>query len=174
MSRTPKPSAAASAPELPSASISLATVPAVTALLGLLDAMRALVSFPSHPVPNTLVDNVLAARKQFSDALDTAFEPVAIPGAAPYDDAWIGERFERFASLVDERFGVLEKANDSRDEAAKQVSAVIDERFAGLDEALRARFGALDEASKASAGALEGIQARLDALEAAATAPAED
>ena len=69
MSRTPKSPASAPAPEPVDASISLSSVPAVTALIVLLDAMRALVSFPSRPVPDTLVEGVLNARQKFNEAL---------------------------------------------------------------------------------------------------------
>ncbi len=174
MSRTPKSPASAPAPEPVDASISLSSVPAVTALIVLLDAMRALVSFPSRPVPDTLVEGVLNARQKFNEALSAPFEPVAVTGSDAYDDAWIGERFDKFASLIDERFGGLEKAGETRDEALKTALAAIDERFEGLDEALKARFAAFDEAGNASSAAVASIQSRLAALEARATAPAKD
>ncbi len=174
MSRTPKPPAVAPAPESVVASISLSNLPAVAALIVLLDAMRALVSFPSRPVPDTLVEGVLNARRQFNEALSAPFEPVAVTGSDAYDDAWIGERFDKFASLIDERFGFLEKAGETRDEALKTGLAAIDERFEGLDEALKARFAAFDEAGNVSARELASLQSRLAALEARATAQAKD
>ncbi len=149
MSRTPKPPAVAPALESVVASISLSNLPAVAALIVLLDAMRALVSFPSRPVPDTLVEGVLNARRQFNEALSAPFEPVAVAGSDAYDDAWIGERFDKFASL-------------------------IDERFEGLDEALKARFAAFDEAGTARAAELASLTSRLEALEAGATAQAKD
>ncbi len=174
MSRTPKTPAAATAPEPVVASISLSSLPAVAALIVLLDAMRALVSFPSRPVPDTLVEGVLNARRQFNEALSAPFEPVAVTGTDAYEDAWIGERFDKFASLIDERFGFLEKAGETRDEALKTGLAAIDERFEGLDEALKARFAAFGEAGTASAAELASLTSRLEALEAGATAQAKD
>lgn len=149
MSRTPKTPAAAPASETVAASVSLLNLPAVAALIVLLDAMRALVSFPSRPVPDTLVEGVLNARRQFNEALSAPFEPVAVTGSDAYDDAWIRERFDKFASL-------------------------IDERFEGLDEALKARFAAFDEAGSARAAELASLQSRIEALEARATAQAKD
>jgi len=178
MSRTPKSPAPAPAPapaqEPIDASISLSGVPAVTALIVLLDAMRALVSFPSRPVPDTLVEGVLNARQQFNEAVNTPFVPVAVPGSAAYDDAWIGERFDKFAALIDERFVGQEKAGATRDEALKTALAAVDERFEGLDEALKARFAAFDEAGNGSAAELASLKSRLEALEARATAQAKD
>ncbi len=174
MSRTPKSPAPAPAQEPVDASISLSSVPAVTALIVLLDAMRALVSFPSRPVPDTLVEGVLNARQQFSEALSTPFEPVAVTGSAAYDDAWIRERFDKFAALIDERFVGQEKAGATRDEALKTALAAVDERFQGLDEALKARFAAFDEAGNGSAAELASLKSRLEALEARASALAKD
>lgn len=174
MSRTPKTPAAAPASETVVASVSLSNVPAVAALIVLLDAMRALVSFPSRPVPDTLVEGVLNARRQFNETLSAPFEPVAVTGSDAYDDAWIRERFDKFASLIDERFGGLEKAGETRDEALKTGFAAIDERFEGLDEALKARFAAFDEAGSARAAELASLQSRIEALEARATAQVKD
>lgn len=148
--RTPEAIEPSPAPNLP---ITFADFPAVAALLTLTTAVTALASFPSSPVPDALVRNVVSARDAFQQALG---EPIALSAAgedAPYDDTALIETMTKLEGAVQERL-------DSLDAALK-------ERFAGLDQTIEA----LKSADKTVD--LTPLEKRIAALEKSAAAKPE-
>lgn len=160
MSRTPKTGAPASAPAQAAESSAVAVIAAPSlgtfpaALSALIGAVTALASFPSSPVPETLVQNVVKARQAFQAALDAPVETLASVGEAQaaggYDDAWIREAFEGLEALT--------KRLDDQVAPEPADLGPIEERLAAIEAAptdlapFEARLAAL-EATLAAANA---------------------
>lgn len=162
---------------------SLSDHPVFIALVAYLDAMRALSTFPSSPVPPALDQAVVAARQAFKEALGSGFFAADAGEGAAYDDAWIRQRFESLDEALKGRFEAVDKAIESLAsheadgraalaERLRQVEAVDLKGFAssealqGLDE----RVAGIEEGSKFVVSAdFDALDNRVTGLEQAAT-----
>lgn len=173
MSRTSKPAAASA--DAPFASsiegqaegfaVNLGQIPAVVALNSLIGAVVALAGFPSSPVPDSLLQNLVKARQGFIDALQ---EPVLLPSGASdpanaYDDAWIKTDLAALGDQLKDRFAALDVAIEGLTKSITDLPSV------DLSD-ISARLTALETSLPVDLGGIEG---RLSAVEAAQAAAAQ-
>ncbi|MET4683694.1 hypothetical protein [Brevundimonas faecalis] len=140
------------------ATASLTDHPVFIALVAYLDAMRALTTFPSSPVPPALDEAVVAARLAFKEALGAGFFAAGSAQANAYDDAWLKQRFESLDEALKTRFEAI-------DESIVQLAAHEVEARAALAERLQ-KIEGHDLTAFAPTASLQGLEKRIEALEA--------